>query len=57
MKPNKLMRKAISKAKERVMLEVEIARKNKCYACNGTGIYDITGSPPCGACNGTGKVK
>ena len=26
----------------------------KCFACNGTGIYDNTGSPKCGSCNGTG---
>lgn len=27
----------------------------KCVACNGTGYYDHTGSPPCSACNGTEK--
>ena len=26
-----------------------------CSACNGSGKYDIKGSPPCDACNGTGK--
>ena len=25
-----------------------------CTACNGTGIYDNTGSPKCSACNGLG---
>lgn len=32
-------------------------RKNptKCYACNGSGRYDVGGSPPCGACDGTGR--
>lgn len=28
-----------------------------CSACNGSGYYDNTGSPPCGACNGTGKER
>ena len=28
---------------------------SKCYACNGSGRYDNTGSPPCGACGGTGR--
>jgi len=27
----------------------------KCSACNGTGRYDNTGSPPCGSCKGTGE--
>lgn len=27
----------------------------KCYACNGSGYYDNTGSPKCGSCGGTGK--
>jgi len=28
-----------------------------CVACNGSGIYDNTGSPKCGACDGTGKER
>jgi DnaJ-class molecular chaperone len=28
-----------------------------CTACNGSGHYDNTGSPPCGACDGTGKER
>jgi DnaJ-class molecular chaperone len=28
-----------------------------CGACNGSGHYDHTGSPPCGACDGVGKVR
>lgn len=31
-----------------------MTKTRKCYACNGTGYYDKTGSPPCSACNGTG---
>lgn len=26
----------------------------KCIACNGSGYYDSTGSPPCGSCDGSG---
>lgn len=26
-----------------------------CIACNGSGYYDVNGSPPCSACNGTGR--
>lgn len=29
----------------------------KCAACNGSGIYDNTGSPKCGACSGSGKER
>lgn len=29
----------------------------KCYACNGSGYYDNTGSPKCSSCGGTGKRK
>lgn len=47
MKPNKLMRKSIAEAK--------VAPKPvKCYACNGSGRYDVNGSPKCGSCTGTG---
>jgi DnaJ-class molecular chaperone len=28
-----------------------------CVACNGSGRYDNTGSPPCSACGGKGKVR
>lgn len=28
---------------------------NICVACNGSGVYDTTGSPKCGSCDGTGK--
>jgi len=28
-----------------------------CSACNGSGHYDVKGSPPCGACSGTGKEE
>lgn len=28
-----------------------------CYACNGSGRYDSSGSPPCGGCDGTGKER
>jgi len=27
-----------------------------CIACNGSGVYDNTGSPPCWSCDGKGKV-
>lgn len=36
---------------------VEGWKEVKCGACNGSGRYDNTGSPPCGCCNGTGKDK
>ena len=26
-----------------------------CIACNGSGYYDVTGSPKCSSCNGIGK--
>ena len=29
----------------------------KCYACNGSGIYDTFNSPKCGACEGTGRER
>lgn len=29
----------------------------KCVACNGSGYYDNTGSPPCSSCGGTGKTR
>lgn len=29
----------------------------KCAACNGSGHYDNTRSPPCSACDGTGKER
>ena len=32
-------------------------KQRPCIACNGSGIYDNTGSPPCGACEGTGKER
>lgn len=30
-------------------------RSVPCAACNGSGRYDVTGSPKCSACNGTGR--
>lgn len=30
-------------------------KPNYCIACNGSGYYDINGSPKCSSCNGTGK--
>lgn len=48
MKPNKLMRKAIKAGKQS-------QQEKKCIACNGSGRYDVSGSPKCTACNGTGK--
>lgn len=30
-------------------------KQRKCTACNGSGVYDNTGSPKCGGCDGTGK--
>ena len=29
----------------------------KCIACNGSGKYDVDGSPPCSSCGGTGKER
>jgi DnaJ-class molecular chaperone len=26
-----------------------------CIACNGSGYYDVTGSPKCSSCKGTGE--
>lgn len=54
MKPNKLMRKAMVAGKQRITEDQ--SKKHKCYACNGTGVYDTTGSPPCGACDGKGYI-
>ena len=28
-----------------------------CVACNGSGRYDVAGSPLCGSCGGTGKLR
>lgn len=57
MKPNKQMRAAI-KAGIQAKKELEAERaKNKCVACNGTGHYDMFGSPKCSICNGTGVHK
>ena len=28
-----------------------------CVCCNGSGRYDVSGSPDCGACDGKGKVR
>lgn len=50
MKPNKLMRAAIKAGKEAAKRN----EKKKCVACNGSGRYDVNGSPKCVACNGTG---
>lgn len=50
MKPNKQMRKSIQEWK----LQPKV---KPCYACNGSGRYDVKGSPKCGSCNGTGKEK
>jgi DnaJ-class molecular chaperone len=33
------------------------AKKQFCYACNGTGYYDNTGSPKCGCCGGKGWYR
>lgn len=43
-----------SGAMARELLKVLDPQPKKCMACNGSGRYDSTGSPPCGACNGTG---
>ena len=32
-------------------------KEEPCVACNGSGHYDDTGSPPCSSCGGTGKVR
>lgn len=50
MKPNKAMRKAIAEWRS-----TQSNADQKCLACNGTGRYDVQGSPKCGACGGTGK--
>jgi len=48
MKPNKEMRRSIAEWKNK-----PISNK-KCIACNGSGRYDVSGSPKCASCNGTG---
>jgi hypothetical protein len=53
MKPNKKQRQAIEAGKKHQKKPSD----DFCYACNGIGRYDTTGSPKCGACGGTGKVK
>ena len=30
------------------------AKKQVCYACNGSGHYDVKGGPKCSSCKGTG---
>jgi DnaJ-class molecular chaperone len=47
MKPNKQMRRSIAEWKAKPIAP-------KCYACGGSGYYDIKGSPKCGSCSGTG---
>lgn len=32
-------------------------RLKECTACNGSGLYDNTGSPFCGNCGGSGKER
>lgn len=32
-------------------------KKQICSACNGTGYYDMNGSPPCCACKGKGWIR
>ena len=32
-------------------------KHEKCVACNGSGYYDMVGSPRCGCCQGLGYVK
>jgi DnaJ-class molecular chaperone len=54
MKPNKKQRQAIQLGKQQ---QSKQQRDTVCYACNGTGKYDSTGSPKCDACNGTGKIS
>ena len=38
---------------ERKRSNVSLVR-HACSACNGSGCYDVTNSPPCGNCEGTG---
>lgn len=49
MKANKQMRRAIKDGKAVALLN----QKKKCVACNGSGYYDVAGSPTCAACKGT----
>lgn len=49
-KPNAEQRKAIKQAQE-------AGKRKKCVACNGSGRYDVAGSPKCGACKGTGFTQ
>lgn len=53
MKQNKLMRKAIQEGKKLQKQQ----QKHVCVACNGSGRYDVSGSPKCSSCNGTGYSK
>lgn len=32
-------------------------KRRRCTAYNGSGRYDVSGSPPCGCCNGTGRER
>lgn len=34
--------------------KVPYQEPEKCVSCNGSGYYDVWGSPECSACNGTG---
>ena len=31
-------------------------KQKTCYACNGTGRYDVSGSPKCQSCKGKGST-
>ena len=36
-------------------VSIKLVPKPKvCLACNGSGKYDVSGSPKCASCNGTG---
>lgn len=43
--------------KEHYMKYVYGWKLRTCSACNGSGYYDVFGSPPCAGCNGTGKER
>lgn len=40
--------------KEEEQLKIMSDKVKICSACNGSGIYDNTGSPKCGSCKGLG---
>lgn len=55
LKPKNSLLQATASDWTSLELKIIAQHTEKCTACNGSGRYDNTGSPPCGACNGSGR--